>query len=582
MKNVNIITNKIVEERVKEYCRKIEENKLKNVKATIQISRSKININNRKKLYLEKLRNQEIERNNNILKKKLEGINKRERKADELLKQTTLQKANTNKKNFLYENIKKAKIKKEKKKANNTNMNYPLNDTTSTKHPKKILYKGYIDDSQKCYKFYTEVKVDDGSNLSIIALNIKSRRIKKFAYDKEKHQELLNTLGTYEEIAKNVALKEDELQEKEKRCKLLNKKREYKENEKPMRIKHRVMLENIEKTCDFYIKKYFNDDFDKENCTKEMKHENGSNENEDKDITYFKKRKNSLLMVHPQPKMGAKLMAAIAEAPITPEQAPSHVSTLTPLVVFPFSLLGNDVSDAKNCGEEKLSTQFSKNKKEDKKEYTPSKHEHVQVKEMRKDHSMVDTSKEVSPPEEGESDSPTRMLDYTNGQNVTEETKGGEPELGEEGEVQNGERAESKVELEAIKEVTEESNEVVEESNEVVEESNEVVEESNEVTEESNEVTEESKEVTEESNEVTEESNEVVEESKEVVEESKEVVEESNEVTEESNEVSEESNEVVEESKEVVEESKEVVEKSKEVVEESKEVVEESKEVVEE
>lgn len=64
MKNVHIITNKIVEERVKEYCRKIEENKLKNVKATIQIDKNKISINNKKKLYLEKLRNDEIERNN--------------------------------------------------------------------------------------------------------------------------------------------------------------------------------------------------------------------------------------------------------------------------------------------------------------------------------------------------------------------------------------------------------------------------------------------------------------------------------------------------------------------------------------
>lgn len=64
MKNIHIITNKIVEERVKEYCRKIEENKLKNVKATIQIDRNKISINNKKKLYLEKLKNDEIERNN--------------------------------------------------------------------------------------------------------------------------------------------------------------------------------------------------------------------------------------------------------------------------------------------------------------------------------------------------------------------------------------------------------------------------------------------------------------------------------------------------------------------------------------
>ncbi|EAA15417.1 hypothetical protein [Plasmodium yoelii yoelii] len=141
MKNVHIITNKIVEERVKEYCRKIEEKKLKNVKATIQIDRNKISINNKKKLYLEKLKNDEIERNNNILKKKLEHINKREKKDVSVLKQATLQHLSTNKKNFLFENIKKAKIKVEKKKINHVNVNSTLNDNTVIKNVRNIMNK---------------------------------------------------------------------------------------------------------------------------------------------------------------------------------------------------------------------------------------------------------------------------------------------------------------------------------------------------------------------------------------------------------------------------------------------------------
>ncbi|CRG99795.1 conserved Plasmodium protein, unknown function [Plasmodium relictum] len=291
MKNLNIISNKIVEERVREYCRKIEENKLKNVKATIRIDKNKININNRKKLYTEKLRNEEIERNNNILKKKLEGINRREKKTIEQIRQISVQKMNTNKKNFLFENIKRAKIKKENKKTNH------VNDISVKNLKKKIVYKGYIDDSKKNYKFYTEMKVDEGSNLSILSLNLKNKKVKKLLYNKEKHHELLNKLNTYEEIAKNTTLNDEESVDKIQRFILNKKKNEKKENEKPLRIKHRVMLENIEKTCDFYIKKYFNDDLEDSNFTMETNKVQGSIGSQNNDLLYLKKKKNSFLLM---------------------------------------------------------------------------------------------------------------------------------------------------------------------------------------------------------------------------------------------------------------------------------------------
>ncbi|SOV10877.1 conserved Plasmodium protein, unknown function [Plasmodium sp. gorilla clade G2] len=295
MKNLNIISNKIVEDRVKEYCRKIEENKLKNVKPTIKFERNKININNKKKLYLEKLRNEEIERNNNILKKKLEGINKREKKNIEQNKQTGSQKVNTNKKNFLAENIKKAKLKKEKTKTNHSNVT--LNDHISIKNMKKIVYKGYVDDSKKSYKFYTELKVDDESNLSILALNLKNKRIKKFFYNKEKHNELLSQLHSYDEIAKSITLIEDENVDKNKKVRLNKKETKTTENEKPLRIKDRVMMENIEKTCDFYIKKYFNEDLEDNNFLNDIDKMNSSDAKQSNDLLNFKKRKNSFLLM---------------------------------------------------------------------------------------------------------------------------------------------------------------------------------------------------------------------------------------------------------------------------------------------
>ncbi|KYO03250.1 hypothetical protein PGSY75_0313600 [Plasmodium gaboni] len=295
MKNLNIISNKIVEDRVKEYCRKIEENKLKNVKPTIKFERNKININNKKKLYLEKLRNEEIERNNNILKKKLEGINKREKKNIEQNKQTGSQKVNTNKKNFLAENIKKAKLKKEKTKTNHSNVT--LNDHISIKNMKKIVYKGYVDDSKKSYKFYTELKVDDESNLSILALNLKNKRIKKFFYNKEKHNELLSQLHSYDEIAKNITLIEEENVDKNKKGRLNKKEIKTTENEKPLRIKDRVMMENIEKTCDFYIKKYFNEDLEDNNFLNDIDKMNSSEAKQSNDLLNFKKRKNSFLLM---------------------------------------------------------------------------------------------------------------------------------------------------------------------------------------------------------------------------------------------------------------------------------------------
>ncbi|GAW80688.1 hypothetical protein, conserved [Plasmodium gonderi] len=320
MKNLNIITNKIVEERVKEYCRKIEEQKLKNVKPTIQFDRTKISINNRKKLYLAKLRNEEIERNNNILKKKLEGINKREKKVAEQIKKTfTQQQVNANKKNFLFDNIKKAKIRKEKKNVNHVNVNSTTNEKASA--PKvKILYKGYMDDSQKSCKFYTELKVDDEGNLSVLTLNLKNKRIKKFSCNKEKHYELLNDLGTYEEIAKKISHQEEEADiEKAKRLRKNRKQatnkincrdvngcgipklnvNENESNGKPIRIKHRVMLENVEKTCDFYIKKYFNDQVEDVNATLYAKNneENSNINNNNKNNFNFKKGKNSFLLI---------------------------------------------------------------------------------------------------------------------------------------------------------------------------------------------------------------------------------------------------------------------------------------------
>ncbi|KYO02624.1 hypothetical protein PRSY57_0312900 [Plasmodium reichenowi] len=295
MKNLNIISNKIVEDRVKEYCRKIEENKLKNVKATIKFERNKININNKKKLYLEKLRNEEIERNNNILKKKLEGINKREKKNIEQNKQTGVQKVNTNKKNFLAENIKKAKLKKEKTKTNHSNVT--LNDHISIKNMKKIVYKGYVDDSKKSYKFYTELKVDEESNLSILALNLKNKRIKKFFYNKEKHHELLSQLHSYDEIAKSITLIEEENGDKNKKVPSKKKETRTTQNEKPMRIKDRVMMENIEKTCDFYIKKYFNEDLEDKNFLDNIDKMNSSDGKQSNDLLNFKKRKNSFLLM---------------------------------------------------------------------------------------------------------------------------------------------------------------------------------------------------------------------------------------------------------------------------------------------
>ncbi|ETW32356.1 hypothetical protein PFFCH_00193 [Plasmodium falciparum FCH/4] len=237
MKNLNIISNKIVEDRVKEYCRKIEENKLKNVKPTIKFERNKININNKKKLYLEKLRNEEIERNNNILKKKLEGINKREKKNIEQNKQTGVQKVNTNKKNFLAENIKKAKLKKEKTKTNHSNVT--LNDHISIK----------------------------------------------------------NQLHSYDEIAKSITLIEEENGDKNKKVSSNKKETRRTQNEKPMRIKDRVMMENIEKTCDFYIKKYFNEDLEENNFLDNIDKMNSSDGKQSNDLLNFKKRKNSFLLM---------------------------------------------------------------------------------------------------------------------------------------------------------------------------------------------------------------------------------------------------------------------------------------------
>ncbi|SCL92000.1 conserved Plasmodium protein, unknown function [Plasmodium berghei] len=297
MKNIHIITNKIVEERVKEYCRKIEENKLKNVKATIQIDRNKISINNKKKLYLEKLKNDEIERNNNILKKKLEHINKREKKDVNVLKQAPLQHLSTNKKNFLFENIKKAKIKVEKKKINHVNVNSTLNENTIIKNPKKIVYKGYIDDIKKCYKFYIEVKVDEEGTLNILSLNLKSKKVKKLTYEKEKHGEMLNSMETYEAMVKKIIATEEEHTEQIQKKNIYKKKYIFKERERPTGIKNRVLVDNIEKTCDFYIKKYFNDDFDDINSPKEINNTNDTNTNHNNGDIILKKKKNSFLLM---------------------------------------------------------------------------------------------------------------------------------------------------------------------------------------------------------------------------------------------------------------------------------------------
>ncbi|KEG01044.1 hypothetical protein YYE_04077 [Plasmodium vinckei vinckei] len=293
MKNVHIITNKIVEERVKEYCRKIEENKLKNVKATIQIDKNKISINNKKKLYLEKLRNDEIERNNNILKKKLEYINKREKKDVSVLKQATLQHLSTNKKNFLSENIKKARIKVEKKKINHANANSTLNEN----NPKKIVYKGYIDDIKKCYKFYIEVKVDEEGTLNILSLNLKSKKVKKLTYEKEKHDEMLNSMQTYEAMVKKIIENEEEHIEQIQKKSIKKKKYIFRERERLTGIKNRVMVDNIEKTCDFYIKKYFSDEFDDINSPKEINNTNDTNTNQNNDDINLKKKKKSFLLL---------------------------------------------------------------------------------------------------------------------------------------------------------------------------------------------------------------------------------------------------------------------------------------------
>ncbi|CAD2097863.1 conserved Plasmodium protein, unknown function [Plasmodium vinckei] len=296
MKNVHIITSKIVEERVKEYCRKIEEKKLKNVKATIQIDKNKISINNKKKLYLEKLRNDEIERNNNILKKKLEYINKREKKDVSVLKQATLQHLSTNKKNFLSENIKKAKIKVEKKKINHANANSALNENNAIKNPKKIVYKGYIDDIKKCYKFYIEVKVDEEGTLDILSLNLKSKKVKKLTYEKEKHDEMLNSMETYEAMVKKIITTEEEHTEQIQKERI-KKKKAFRERERLTGIKNRVMVDNIEKTCDFYIKKYFSDEFDDISSPKEINNTNDTNTNQNNDDINLKKKKNSFLLM---------------------------------------------------------------------------------------------------------------------------------------------------------------------------------------------------------------------------------------------------------------------------------------------
>ncbi|SCL98394.1 conserved Plasmodium protein, unknown function [Plasmodium chabaudi chabaudi] len=297
MKNVHIITNKIVEERVKEYCRKIEENKLKNVKATIQIDKNKISINNKKKLYLEKLRNDEIERNNNILKKKLEHINKREKKDVSVLKQATLQHLSTNKKNFLSENIKKAKIKVEKKRINHANANSTLNENNVIKNPKKIVYKGYIDDIKKCYKFYIEVKVDEEGTLDILSLNLKSKKVKKLTYEKEKHDEMLNSMETYEAMVKNIITTEEEHTEQIQKKNIKKKKYIFKGRERLTGITNQVIVDNIEKTCDFYIKKYFSDEFDDINSTKEINNTNDTNTNQNNDDINLKKKKNSFRLM---------------------------------------------------------------------------------------------------------------------------------------------------------------------------------------------------------------------------------------------------------------------------------------------
>ncbi|SCL99156.1 conserved Plasmodium protein, unknown function [Plasmodium chabaudi chabaudi] len=297
MKNVHIITNKIVEERVKEYCRKIEENKLKNVKATIQIDKNKISINNKKKLYLEKLRNDEIERNNNILKKKLEHINKREKKDVSVLKQATLQHLSTNKKNFLSENIKKAKIKVEKKRINHANANSTLNENNVIKNPKKIVYKGYIDDIKKCYKFYIEVKVDEEGTLDILSLNLKSKKVKKLTYEKEKHDEMLNSMETYEAMVKKIITTEEEHTEQIQKKNIKKKKYIFKGRERLTGITNQVIVDNIEKTCDFYIKKYFSDEFDDINSTKEINNTNDTNTNQNDDDINLKKKKNSFRLM---------------------------------------------------------------------------------------------------------------------------------------------------------------------------------------------------------------------------------------------------------------------------------------------
>ncbi|VTZ67249.1 conserved Plasmodium protein, unknown function [Plasmodium chabaudi chabaudi] len=297
MKNVHIITNKIVEERVKEYCRKIEENKLKNVKATIQIDKNKISINNKKKLYLEKLRNDEIERNNNILKKKLEHINKREKKDVSVLKQATLQHLSTNKKNFLSENIKKAKIKVEKKRINHANANSTLNENNVIKNPKKIVYKGYIDDIKKCYKFYIEVKVDEEGTLDILSLNLKSKKVKKLTYEKEKHDEMLNSMETYEAMVKKIITTEEEHTEQIQKKNIKKKKNIFKGRERLTGITNQVIVDNIEKTCDFYIKKYFSDEFDDINSTKEINNTNDTNTNQNDDDINLKKKKNSFRLM---------------------------------------------------------------------------------------------------------------------------------------------------------------------------------------------------------------------------------------------------------------------------------------------
>lgn len=57
------------------------------------------------------------------------------------------------------------------------------------------------------------------------------------------------------------------------------------------------MMENIEKTCDFYIKKYFNEDLEDNNFLDNIDKMNSSDGKQSNDLLNFKKRKNSFLLM---------------------------------------------------------------------------------------------------------------------------------------------------------------------------------------------------------------------------------------------------------------------------------------------